>query len=202
MVSTSVLLSIKPKYVERIVNREKKFEFRKVIFKDRGINRVYIYSSSPIKKIVGFFVVGSIIQDKPENLWEDLKEDSGMKANDFFKYFSGKDLGFAIEINKFEEFKTPIEPKQYFSDFSAPQSFCYLDNSILTGINNSNGSHDRNAKSERINHLCRILRSIWRSEWGTSLNLSSSSFSNWYNFFTRTKRVFVAARTQGIRIRS
>ena len=64
-----VLLSIKPRYVKSIIEGEKWYEFRKTIFKNRGINRIYTDSSSPVKKIVGTFEVGEILEDNPGHLW-------------------------------------------------------------------------------------------------------------------------------------
>ena len=49
---TDVLLSIKPKYVREILDGTKQYEFRKQIFRDRSRETVFIYSSSPEKKIV------------------------------------------------------------------------------------------------------------------------------------------------------
>jgi type I restriction enzyme, S subunit len=45
-----VLLSIKPRYVEAIIDGRKKYEFRKNKFAMKDINCAYIYSTSPIKK--------------------------------------------------------------------------------------------------------------------------------------------------------
>jgi len=46
----NVLLSIKPKYVEKIVNGEKQYEFRKRIFRNKNVRKAFIYSTSPTKK--------------------------------------------------------------------------------------------------------------------------------------------------------
>jgi predicted transcriptional regulator len=71
----NVLLSIKPKYVEEILNGNKKYEFRKSIFKCKEkLEMIYIYSSSPVKKVVGAFVIESIIEDHPKVLWEKFKQ--------------------------------------------------------------------------------------------------------------------------------
>jgi len=51
----NVLLSIKPKYANQILNGNKRYEFRKSVFNHRDLEMVYIYSSSPIKRIVGAF---------------------------------------------------------------------------------------------------------------------------------------------------
>ncbi len=47
-----VLLSIKPKFAEAIIDGRKRYEFRKSKFAKKDINRVYIYSIYPVKKIV------------------------------------------------------------------------------------------------------------------------------------------------------
>ena len=59
----NVLLSVKPKYAELIMMGCKKYEFRKVIFSNKHIDLTYIYSSSPVKKIIGTFRIGDIIED-------------------------------------------------------------------------------------------------------------------------------------------
>lgn len=125
-----VLLSIKPKHVRKIISGKKRYEFRKVIFKDRSAREVYVYSSSPVKKIIGKFWVGQILKGHPEALWEQVKDYSGLTRDDFFAYFSGKDVGYAIEIVNFVRFDDPIDPKILNPDFVAPQSFCYLGESF------------------------------------------------------------------------
>ncbi len=129
----NVLLSIRPKYVEAIIKGDKRYEFRKTIFRDKSIERVYIYSTSPVKKIVGAFRIGNIIEDHPEHLWEQLKEFSGLNDIEFFSYFSGNERGFAIEIEDLEEFKNPVDPRDSIPGFVPPQSFCYMDTSIVLG---------------------------------------------------------------------
>ena len=122
-----VLLSIKPRYVKSILEGDKRYEFRKTIFKNRGINRIYIYSSSPVKKIVGRFEIGGILEDHPNNLWDTVKEFAGIDNRDFFAYFEGKSRAFAIEIQNLQEFIDPIDPYETMPGFVPPQSYCYMD---------------------------------------------------------------------------
>ena len=98
-----VLLSIKPQYVEEIIKGKKRYEFRKKVFKN-DVNEVYIYSSSPVKKIVGYFKFDNIVEDHSENLWRNFKEYSGINEDEFFEYFKEKNKGFAIEINQLKIF--------------------------------------------------------------------------------------------------
>lgn len=65
-----ILLSIKPVFVEEIMRGEKVFEYRKAIYKNRDINKVVVYSSSPVCRVVGEFDVKNILCDSPEKLWK------------------------------------------------------------------------------------------------------------------------------------
>ncbi|MDD3149923.1 MAG: hypothetical protein PHV68_03735 [Candidatus Gastranaerophilales bacterium] len=122
----SVLLSIKPKYVKEIIEGKKLYEFRKAIFRKKT-DKIIVYESSPTKKIIGEFLVGKIIEDTPKNLWDNLRECSGIEEKEFFSYFRNKKLGFALEIKKFIEYKNPINPYKEFKNFTPPQSFCYFE---------------------------------------------------------------------------
>lgn len=124
---TGVLLSIKPKYVSAILNGTKKYEFRKQIYRDRSRGIVFIYSSSPTKKIVACFRPGEIVEGHPDYLWEQFWDVSGIEEEAFFEYFAGREIGYAIRIDELERFGTPIDPHEIFDRFVPPQSFRYVD---------------------------------------------------------------------------
>ena len=126
----NVLLSIRPKYIEEMIKGNKRYEFRKSIFK-RNVDKVWIYATSPTKKIVGTFVIGKILKDTPDNLWNKFNGHSGMREQDFFDYYSGIKEGFALELKHMKLFKAPIDPKVFFPDFTPPQSFYYLDDTLI-----------------------------------------------------------------------
>ncbi|MCX6677486.1 MAG: ASCH domain-containing protein [Methanothrix sp.] len=121
-----VLLSIKPKFVEAIMDGRKKYEFRKNKFSNKDVNCIYIYSTSPIKKIIGLFKIDNIIEDSPRALWDQLKDHAGISEDEFFDYFRNKQMGFALEIKEVERFENPLDPKIIFPNFVPPQSFCYI----------------------------------------------------------------------------
>ena len=126
-----ILLSIKPKYVKEIFQGNKLYEFRRSIFKKKT-GKILVYESSPTKRIVGEIVLGNIIEDTPQNLWNELKDFSGINKKDFFKYFGGKEKGFALEIKKFIEYKKPINPYNMIKGFRPPQSFYYMEDLIAS----------------------------------------------------------------------
>ena len=65
-----VLLSIRPEYAEKIFNGKKKYEYRRVIFKNRNIHSIVVYATKPIKKIIGEFEIDEILSDRPNKIWE------------------------------------------------------------------------------------------------------------------------------------
>lgn len=144
-----ILLSIKPKYIEQIISGKKKYEFRKETFKERHSNEIIVYSSSPMKRIVGKFKIGKIIEDTPKRLWEKFEDSAGIIEEDFFEYFNGKTKGFAIEIVDFVLFDEPIDPKSLDPDFVAPQSYLYIKDSFFNNYLKSGGHlHDKTVQIE------------------------------------------------------
>lgn len=122
----NVLLSIKPKYVDEILAGNKIFEFRKAIFKKKDLGKVFIYSSSPVKKVVASFEIARIIADSPQKLWDKCHKYGGIPENDFFEYYKNSDIGYAIEITNLEILSEPFDPYKFKKDFRPPQSYCYL----------------------------------------------------------------------------
>lgn len=121
-----VLLSIKPQYVKEIFKGNKKFEYRKSIFKNKNVKTIVVYATMPIGKIIGEFDIDEILEDKPLDIWEQTKEYSGVTAEFYNDYFHGKKKAYAIKIKSLNEYKNPICPYSEDDNFIAPQSFKYL----------------------------------------------------------------------------
>ena len=131
-----VLLSIKPQYVDKIIDQTKKYEFRKKIFK-KVHNDIYIYSTSPEKKIVGIMSISNIICDKPTRLWKLCRDYAGIDRDDFFEYFGNAQQGYALEITAVQKFRSPVDITKSKVKFTAPQSFCYFDRENLKALSNA-----------------------------------------------------------------
>jgi predicted transcriptional regulator len=120
-----VLISVKPQFALKIFDGTKKYEYRKRIFKNSGVNTVVVYASSPMKKVIGEFTIDKIMEEEPEVLWEMTKKHSGITKDYFDKYFLNKDCAFAIKVKDFIRYKVPKELKDFELKF-APQSFVYI----------------------------------------------------------------------------
>lgn len=121
-----VLLSIKPQFVKEIFNGNKKFEYRKAIFKNKDIKTIIIYATMPVGKIVGEFEIDRILVEHPSKIWEKTKRYSGITQDYYDEYFEGRERAYAIQIKSVFEYKHPICPYFNNNDFTAPQSFKYL----------------------------------------------------------------------------
>jgi predicted transcriptional regulator len=118
------LLSIRPEFVASILRGEKRFEFRRCIFK-RPIERVLVYCTVPVRRVVAEFTVRSIICDTPRALWRLAGGAAGIDEQSFFSYFKGKEMGYAIEIGRVRRYRKPFCPVEHLG-VKPPQSFMYV----------------------------------------------------------------------------
>lgn len=94
------------------------------------MDKVYIYASKPISKIVGYFTIKRIIDDSPSMVWDMTHEDGGISKKYFLDYFKGHSAAYAIEIDEVVKLDTPIDPKEVIKNFTAPQNYCYLEKDL------------------------------------------------------------------------
>jgi len=122
----NALLSVRPEFVTRILDGTKKYEYRKKVFIRKDIDRVIIYASSPLKRIVGEFKFDEIIADTPDLIWEKTAFDSGINKDIFFRYFYGIEKAYAIRIKHVIKYQNPLHLENLYPGIIPPQSFCYL----------------------------------------------------------------------------
>lgn len=128
-----VLLSIKPEFADKILSGQKRFEFRKVIFKSKDVRSVVVYSSSPVQRVIGEFDVSGILEMTPEELWGVTSDLAGIEKDYFDEYFEGRNKGFAIKIGNLKKYKRPMLLKE-LGVSTPPQSFCYLNDQMALAI--------------------------------------------------------------------
>lgn len=122
-----VLLSIKPEYAQKIFDGEKKYEYRKKLFKRTDIKEVVVYVTKPVGKVIGEFEIDKIIEDNPNAIWEKTKDLAGINKKDFGEYFRSNKKGFAISIKNTVIYPKPLELNELNPKIkSAPQSFMYI----------------------------------------------------------------------------
>lgn len=119
----NAILSIKPQFVEEIVAGKKKFEYRKSVFK-QPVEKVYVYASAPISKVIGEFQPMDVVAGTPGDVWKDTKKFSGITKKFFDEYYKGRKTAYAIVIQNFVKYDCQVNlPK----GMHAPQSYCYVE---------------------------------------------------------------------------
>lgn len=119
-----ILLSINPEHVENIFNGNKIYEYRRIECK-RKVDKIVIYCTSPVMRVVGEARVDEVLVDTPKTIWRETKEKAGIKKAFFDKYFNNRKKAIAFKLSDV----TPYEELRTLSDYgisNAPQSFVYL----------------------------------------------------------------------------
>lgn len=123
-VMSTILMSIKPEYVEKLFNGTKKYEYRKKRCK-KNIDKIIVYSTSPVKKVVGELEIEDILEDNKEAIWDKTKLFSGIVKEKYDSYFKKEDTAVAYKIKSYKLYDT----KKELSDFNiktSPQSYVYI----------------------------------------------------------------------------
>lgn len=128
--SNILLLSIRPEYANKIFNRTKTVELRRI--RPRLLNegdRVVVYVSSPQQAVVGSFKVDNIVEKPVTELWEEVEKLAGISHEDFYDYYYGARLGVGIFLKDIHRFSQPVELhrlRNKLPNLKPPQSFRYL----------------------------------------------------------------------------
>lgn len=122
-----ILMPINPEYVDEILAGRKKYEYRKVKAKRTNIDKMIIYSTSPVMKVVAEVEIKGILQEKPEKLWELTKKYSGITREFYNKYYKNKNVAIAYELGEIVRYEEPKDLIDIGIKY-IPQSFVYMDN--------------------------------------------------------------------------
>ncbi|NLK96540.1 MAG: hypothetical protein GX272_00455 [Epulopiscium sp.] len=119
-----MLLSINPEHVENIMNGNKLFEYRKVRCRPE-VDKIIIYATSPVMKVVGEADLIDVIVDLPEQVWELTSEFAGISKQFYDKYYQNKAIAVAYRLGGVKKYKKPLTLADFGIGFS-PQSFVYV----------------------------------------------------------------------------
>lgn len=122
----AIILSIDPEFASQIYSSEKKYEFRKTPVPN-NIKYVLLLESGK-EELTGGFLVEDIYERDIDYLWENFAKDISEQER-FYDYYSGWDMGVAIEVGSVEQFEEPIlveELTKMDSSLTIPQQFHFV----------------------------------------------------------------------------
>lgn len=120
----TILISVKPKFAQKILDGTKRVEYRRRIFKE-DVGTLLIYESTTTRRVVGEVPVIGVLCDSLSTVWNRTKDVGGITAKEYYDYFAHKSTAYAIVLGR------PIryEKARTLGDFGlthAPLSFCYV----------------------------------------------------------------------------
>ena len=77
-----ILLSIKPEYAEKIFAGTKKYEYRRHIASEK-VEKIIVYSTAPVKQVIGEVDVDGILSMKMTPMWELTKHGAGISRDKY-----------------------------------------------------------------------------------------------------------------------
>lgn len=132
-----VVLSIRPQYSEKILEGRKTVELRRRFpVSAPGGTVAYIYSTSPIRAMVGAAEIKEVLKLPIEQIWAEFEDTAFIDRDNFESYFQGLDFGFALLFDDVKPFFRPIpltELREKFG-FEPPQSFLYASRDLRKAL--------------------------------------------------------------------
>ena len=124
----ALLISIHPVYSDLIFKREKTVELRRKFDPTLVGSRLLIYSTLPTGAIIGHARIGAVHILLTKDIWERFSAIAMIGESDFWRYYSGLDRGFVIEIENPQRFAVPITLHEMRSRYAIkpPQSYMFL----------------------------------------------------------------------------
>ena len=127
-----LLLSVKPKYAEKVFRGEKIVEIRRV-FSEKWIgHRVSLYASRPLSALVGEATVENVFAGRPQQIWLKYGPAIGCLKQEFDGYVGSAEKVFAIELRNVLPYveAIPLNQVTYLlgKELRPPQSHLTLGN--------------------------------------------------------------------------
>lgn len=122
----AVLLSIKPKYADLILDGSKTVELRRS-WPSNDVGVMVIYSSAPVQRLTGLAVIKEIRECSFEGLWEIAQtHGGGVTHEELQEYIGAKKKSYGVMLGRVAPAEVLVDPKDLFSNFTPPQGFLYL----------------------------------------------------------------------------
>ena len=119
-----ILLSINPEHIEKIFEGKKEYEYRKIKCR-RKVDKIIIYATFPVMKVVGEADVKEVLVSSPKEIWDKTQNKAGINKDFFDEYYDNRVFAVAYQLINIVKYEYPKELLDYGIK-TAPQSFVYV----------------------------------------------------------------------------
>jgi predicted transcriptional regulator len=145
-----VLMSIRPLHASKILTGQKTVELRRK-FPELTTNGAIalIYSSSPVRAIVGYARIKRVMKLPVPRIWKEHGAAACISKGEFESYFAGLTYGFAILLEGVRPLKKRVMAKDLELQFGIvpPQSYRYVTETCIALL--SDGQFQTPGRYER-----------------------------------------------------
>lgn len=143
-----LLISIRPKYADAILNGHKTVELRRTRPALGSGSVVLIYASSPDMALVGSAVVADIVTHHPLDLWVQHNQTLGVSYREFSDYFAGTDTAHGLVLQRARRLARISLTGLREIGLSPPQSWRYVGHETIKLIHSANEWQVRSVPAE------------------------------------------------------
>ena len=123
------IISLKPRYADLILTGKKSVELRSRIVRLKPGTTIWIYSTRPVGRIVGFAEVKSVVHDEPTLIWRRFKNKICIDKAEFNTYTEDRERVSAVTLTRVQELTdapTLDGIRELTGTFHPPQFYAYL----------------------------------------------------------------------------
>ena len=131
-----LFIAVKPEYANKLISGKKDIELRKMKPNVQPGDYVIIYASAPVKAVLGFGKVKTIIECTPKCLWESYSNRLGINEQSYLSYYDGYHKAIGIEFDMIKSVM-PIgleELRRVDPNFQPPQIYRYVTNEDIVNV--------------------------------------------------------------------
>ena len=126
MSNGDIVISVKSKFVERILAGKKVAELRRRAPRINPGCKIWIYTTAPQATVMACVTVDRIVIGRPTEIWSDHRGSLGVSIDEFERYFAEADSACAILFSEVQEV-LPVVPlseiRKRAGFFQPPQFF-------------------------------------------------------------------------------
>lgn len=128
--NSEILLSVKPKYAQTILENRKRVEIRKKFSAKWMGSRAVLYSTKPVSALVGEASISSVCHGKPDEIWNTYGQHIGCSYSEYKSYVGLSEQVYAVQFGDIKSYGTPVSltelSKLVEHELRPPQSFFNL----------------------------------------------------------------------------
>lgn len=135
----ALLLSVRPRYAEAILNGAKTAEIRRQRPAVHPGTLVVIYATKPVGAIVGTARISHISSGNPSDMWEEHNQSTWITRAEYDAYLTDTETAYLLFLRRVQRLEPllTLERIRSATAFQPPQSYRYLSQSMLRNLVNS-----------------------------------------------------------------